>query len=93
MALRPLGELCDLEGREAMGDGTHIVKLSDGSSIEVPTGWPFRPDEKGYTGVTQSALFVLNNEEFEPMAMCEVHFKSLGKDYDDICDDGAARPR
>lgn len=71
-----------------MNSRSRIVKLGDGTSIEVATGDAFRPAEESYTGVVQSVLYVFNDKEFNAIGACEVYFKSFGRDFGDICEDG-----
>jgi len=71
-----------------MDNENYVVNLGDGTGIEVATDTPFRPKEEGYTGTVQSVLYVFNDEDFDPIAACEVCFKSFGKGFDDLCEDG-----
>lgn len=71
-----------------MDNKTYAVNLGDGTAIEVATDAPFRPTEEGYTETAQSVLYVFNDAKFNPIAACEVCFKSFGKGFDDLCEDG-----
>lgn len=71
-----------------MNSRSRIVKLGDGTSIEIATGDAFRPAEESYTGVVQSVLYVFNDKEFNAIGVCEVYFKSFGRDFGDLCEDG-----
>lgn len=63
-----------------------LVKLSDGSSIEVSEFAPFDP-YNGYTGVVQSATLIMYDSNRDVMVASEHYFKSSGRGFAQLSED------